>query len=222
MDYGTDAQDIVGGRVKYLEEKYLYYENSKIKNDSKLPADIYMFNPAEHRYKNNQFYQAEQLYNAVKTEYPNSEISTTGHSLGGAEAEYVAARNGLSSVSFNAPGIVHLLSDDLQKKANQGGFEKTNVAYVNPGDGIGSGAIDPNRHLGSTYYINSSYENANEHYKDTINITIPFFTATKRDNVFLDFLLGRKITYVLDAKEKAKQIQGRAPRFYLAERNYSS
>lgn len=187
MDWGTDFNDVVGSRAKTLEEIHQYYENNKGEVD-KLPLQVQSaFHQYEAQYQNNQFTQAQNLYDVVKKQYPSAEISTTGHSLGGAEAEYVAVRNELSSVSYNAPSIVHLLPDDLQKKVENGDFQKTNVAYVNPKDTIGSGAKDAKPHVGTTYFINNDYKTANQ-----AKFTIPVSLPIKRENKWADFFLGPK------------------------------
>ncbi|WP_164766682.1 hypothetical protein [Paenibacillus chibensis] len=99
--------------------------------------------------------------------------------------------NGLPSVTYNAPGIVHLLPDDLQKKAKRGDFSKTNIAYVNPKDTIGSGASSASRHVGETYYINANFKQANQ---TEWKINLPVAVPVKRDNAFSQFLLGPKWT----------------------------
>ncbi|WP_025676931.1 lipase family protein [Paenibacillus massiliensis] len=163
VDYETDVQDVVFGRVKNLEGLHKYVEQNP-EEIKKLPLTM-----QEHirhydaQYENNnQFKQAMDLYDVVQKQYPKSEISTTGHSLGGALAEYVAVRNSISSASYNAPGIVHLLPEDLQTRSKAGEFNKTNVAYVHPADGIGSGVGDPQPHVGATYYTDFTFEEANQ------------------------------------------------------------
>lgn len=186
-DYETDLHDVVLGRPKNLEGLHQYVEQNP-EEISKLPLTMQQhIRQYDAQYENNQFKQAMDLYDVVKKEYPSSEISTTGHSLGGAQAEYVAVRNGISSVSYNAPGIVHLLPDVLQEQVKAGAFQKTNIAMVHPGDGIGSGTSKANAHVGATYYINSNYEDAN---KTEMTFNVPFWTTTKRDNPFANFLLG--------------------------------
>ncbi len=192
MDYGTDGMDVVGGRIKGLEELHQSYE--KIKDNPWIlsqPEAARTYQKMEYDYQTNQFHQAEELYHTVRKAYPNAQITTTGHSLGGAEAEYVAVRNGLSSTTFNAPSINHLLPDELQEKSKSGTFDKTNVAYVDPGDAIGSGLKDADRHVGSTFYTYSTYEEANKQYNFTNYY--PLVTTEKRPSVFQDFLLGTKI-----------------------------
>lgn len=191
MDYGTDGMDVVGGRIKGLEEFHQSYE--KIKDNPWIlsqPEAARTYQKMEYDYQTNQFHQAEELYRTVRTAYPNAQITTTGHSLGGAEAEYVAVRNGLSSTTFNAPSINHLLSDELQEKSNRGVFDKTNVSYVDPGDAIGSGLREADRHVGSTFYTYSTYEEANKRYQYSSTAYYPLITTEKRANSFQDFLFG--------------------------------
>lgn len=163
VDYETDLNDVVFGRVKNLEglNKYVEENPEEIK---KLPLTMQEhIRQYDAQYEhNNQFKQAMDLYDVVQQQYPKSEISTTGHSLGGALAEYVAVRNSISSASYNAPGIVHLLPEDLQRRSKAGEFNKTNVAYVHPADGIGSGVGDAQPHVGATYYTDFTFEEANQ------------------------------------------------------------
>ncbi|MGZ0086067.1 lipase family protein [Caldibacillus thermoamylovorans] len=48
-------------------------------------------------------------------------ITVTGHSLGGAITQVLAANNDLSAVTFNAPGVLHLLNPLQILKALNGG-----------------------------------------------------------------------------------------------------
>ncbi|OTP12003.1 hypothetical protein A5844_000218 [Enterococcus sp. 10A9_DIV0425] len=65
---------------------------------------------------------ARLFSNEVKKKYPHSTISTTGHSLGGFLALYVAAENQWESVGFNSPDPYDLLSVEAKKwvKENPG------------------------------------------------------------------------------------------------------
>lgn len=83
------------------------------------------------------------------------EIYTTGHSLGGALAEYVAASNdSVRCMSWNAPSAKHLLSPDLQERANNGEFKGRIVSIVHGSDSIGYGPFGPyDGHIGSTYAV---------------------------------------------------------------------
>lgn len=192
MDWETDINDVVGGRAKTLNQIHDYYVNNREEVKTFPPQVQSSFKQYETQYQNNQFTHAQNLYDEVKKKYPSAEISTTGHSLGGAEAEYVAVRNGLSSVSFNAPGIVHLLPEDLQKRVEAGEFKKTNVAFAHPGDTVGGGATKANQHVGETYHIGSDYKTANA-AKFTIPVSIPM----ERKNELERLILGPKWTPIV-------------------------
>ncbi|OMF49763.1 lipase family protein [Paenibacillus peoriae] len=185
MDIGTDINDVVGGRAKTLNQVHDYYVNNQ-EEIKKLPPQVQSsFQHYEAQYQDNQFTKAQTLYDEVKKKYPAAEISTTGHSLGGAEAEYVAVKNGLSSVSFAAPSIVHLLPEDLQKRVKAGEFKKTNVAFAHPGDSVGGGATKANQHVGETYHIGSDYKTAN-----AAKFTIPLSVPLKKNNELRDLIFG--------------------------------
>ncbi|WP_342427410.1 hypothetical protein [Paenibacillus sp. FSL L8-0158] len=184
MDWGTDINDVVGGRAKTLNQIHDYYVNNPEEVKTFPPQVQSSFKEYEKQYQNNQFTHAQNLYDEVKKKYPSAEISTTGHSLGGAEAEYIAVKNGLSSVSFAAPGIVHLLPEDLQKRVKAGEFKKTNVAFAHPGDSVGGGATKANQHVGETYHIGSDYKTANV-AKFTIPVSIPMERKTELERLIL-------------------------------------
>jgi len=166
MDFETDAADVVFGRYKELEEKV----NSPVKTFFFESPAAYL--NSQIQYENNQFHQAEELYNAVKKQYPDAQITATGHSLGGALTQFVSARNGISGVTFSAPSVTNLLSDDLLKKINNGEFDKQIVNYVHPSDSVGAGPLSEyGRHVGSTYYLGSNFDTANAKY-DNMDVPI--------------------------------------------------
>ncbi|MCY8077524.1 hypothetical protein MOB92_21480, partial [Bacillus haynesii] len=63
----------------------------------------------------------------------------TGHSLGGAEAEYSAVNNDIYAVAFNNPSVVKLHSEEKQKEIRSGKYDSSVKAIVNPDDMTGSG-----------------------------------------------------------------------------------
>lgn len=164
-DVLTDYHDIVKGRFKDLEETY----------SSPFKTAVAYLNPfrnagSEHvQYSTNQFRRADQLVDVLKEKYPDAEISLTGHSLGGALAQYAAAKHQVEAVTYSAPSVMNLLPDDLAKQAEQGKFDELITNYVNPKDAIGAGALSEyERHVGSTYYIGDDYATANREYEGAI------------------------------------------------------
>lgn len=180
--YRNGVSDVVGGRAKTLNQIHDYYVHNPEEVKTFPPQVQSSFQQYEAQYQNNQFTKAQTLYDEVKKKYPTAEISTTGNSLGGAEAEYVAVMNGLPSASFNAPGIVHLLPEELQKRVEAGEFKKTNVAFAHPGDTVGGGATKANQHVGETYHIGNDYKTANV-AKFTIPVSIPMERKTELERL---------------------------------------
>ncbi len=63
-------------------------------------------------YSNNipeQYFNAEHLYNLVKTKYPNARIELTGYSLGGSIANLLAHHTGLPSIAIAPIGSKHIV-----------------------------------------------------------------------------------------------------------------
>ena len=105
--------------------------------------------------KTSQIGQADDLVREVKQKYKGTStvISTTGHSLGGAEAEYSAVNNNVYAVAFNSPSIVHLHSEEQQKKINNGEYDRSIKSIINPDDMVGAGWWNEyDRHNGTTIY----------------------------------------------------------------------
>ncbi|KRT94247.1 lipase [Bacillus glycinifermentans] len=105
--------------------------------------------------KTSQIDQADKLVREVKQKYKGTStiVSTTGHSLGGAEAEYSAVNNDIYAVSFNSPSIVKLHSEEKQKEINNGKYDLYIKSFVNPEDMVGAGWWDEfERHNGTTIY----------------------------------------------------------------------
>ncbi len=161
MDFETDAADVVFGKYRQIEERLESPVKTAILNSPLVLLNDYI------EYENNQFHQAEELYEAVKKQYPNAEITATGHSLGGALTQFVAVRNGISGVTFSAPSVTNLLSDELLEQVNNGDFDQQIVNYVHPSDSVGAGPFSEyKRHIGSTYYIGNDFDSANQKYDD--------------------------------------------------------
>lgn len=110
--------------AKRDDKVVISYRGTVLSNPSDILADaeILLGRDKIKLFLNDRFDEADSLYNKVKKEYPESEITLTGHSLGSAEAIYVGTKNNTKSVSFNegtSPLDVlfsHFSSKDADKK----------------------------------------------------------------------------------------------------------
>ena len=77
-----------------------------------------------------QYIEAEHFYNIISEHFSGKEISLTGHSLGGALAQLVGATTGAETVTFNSPGVVHLL-DNIDPNLSQQPESYKNITNYN-------------------------------------------------------------------------------------------
>lgn len=88
---------------------------------------------------------ALDLYNRVKKEYPDKDIISTGHSLGGTLAEIVGALNGELAVGFNAYGVRDLFNENAVIQ------EDNIVNYVNIQDAVTM--VNGENHIGDIFSV---------------------------------------------------------------------
>jgi len=111
----------------------------------------------------NQMYQSEDYANHMQNKHKDLNFSMTGHSLGGGNAQYASAYTGIPAVTFSAPSVMGNLTPEMRRRAESGEFDGQVVNYANPSDLVASGTLGGyDRHVGSTFYINSNYEDAND------------------------------------------------------------
>lgn len=131
----------------------------------------------------NQFEQAEKVMEQVKEHYKgkNVDLYVTGHSLGGALAEYVAAfEESVRCLSWNAPSAKHLLPPDLQERADNGEFKDRIVSIVHGSDTIGYGPFGPyDGHIGSTYSVSQPRQKRYRSFTEFTPITAAFIISKK-------------------------------------------
>lgn len=92
-----------------------------------------------------QYIDALNFHDKVARENPNSNITVTGHSLGGSLAEAVSAIRGTFAVTFNAYGIRDMFS------SYRGLKEDNIVNYLNETDWIAM--ANGHNHLGEIYSV---------------------------------------------------------------------
>ncbi len=101
----------------------------------------------------NQYLNANEVYKQIKQLYPNSNITVTGHSLGGSLAQLVSAENGCPAVTFNAYG-----TGDILKQAGYKNIYDINIInYGNPNDRV----FNSNKIMqpGRTFVTNTDFNN---------------------------------------------------------------
>ncbi|WP_424160330.1 lipase [Bacillus amyloliquefaciens] len=134
--------------------------------------------------KTSQIDQADQLVRSVKKKYAGTStiISTTGHSLGGAEAEYSAVNNDIYAVAFNSPSVVKLHDKETQKEINSGLYDPYIRSIINPDDMVGAGYWNEyDRNNGTTIY--------------TKNPSLSQFSRKQRLDGKLSEQIGKNLAY---------------------------
>ncbi len=158
----ADGGNVVAGLQTKTKTPYIVKKETKdyTKTISKYagsPGQEAMLNSGDYKLitKTSQFDQSDQLVKEVKRQYAgrNTIISATGHSLGGAEADYAGVINGVYSVGFNNPSIVKLHDRETQQRIKNGDFRAMNKSIINPDDMVGAGwGLEYEQHNGTTIY----------------------------------------------------------------------
>ncbi|MEC1353061.1 lipase [Bacillus sonorensis] len=158
----ADGGNIVMGqdpkkKTHYIIEKDAKDTSKTLGKYNATPSQDAMLSSGNYKLitKPSQIGQADDLIREIKQKYKSTStiISTTGHSLGGAEAEYSAVNNDIYAVAFNNPSVVKLHSEEKQKEINNGEYNRYVKSIVNPDDMIGAGWWNEyDRHNGTTIY----------------------------------------------------------------------
>ncbi|TGA99811.1 hypothetical protein E4665_02360 [Sporolactobacillus shoreae] len=141
LDRETDVQQVVEGKHQFTKvEKYIP-EGRGVR--------------AVNETIDSQFTSGIKFYDDLKKKYPHSVITTTGHSLGGAMAQYTAAERDVPATTFAAPNTYKLLDDKTKKKVSEGYFRRTIVDYTHKKDLIGK-FTEFSQQVGSQYVIKAN------------------------------------------------------------------
>ncbi|MGG3069018.1 lipase, partial [Bacillus glycinifermentans] len=153
----ADGGNVVAGFDPKKKEHYIIEKDTSktIGKYNATPSQDAMLSSGNYKLitKTSQIGQADDLVREVKQKYKGTStiVSTTGHSLGGAEAEYSAVNNDIYAVAFNNPSVVKLHSEEKQKAIRSGKYNSYVKAIVNPDDMTGSGWwFEYERHAGRT------------------------------------------------------------------------
>ncbi|MCW1835374.1 MULTISPECIES: lipase [Bacillus] len=158
----ADGSNIVLGSDPKKESHYIVKKDTKdtsktLGKYNGTPSQDAMLTTGNYKLitKTSQIDQADQLVKEIKRKYNGTStiVSTTGHSLGGAEAEYSAVNNDIYAVAFNSPSIVKLHTSEKQKEINDGLYDPYVRSIINPDDMVGAGYWNEyERHNGTTIY----------------------------------------------------------------------
>src|SRR5699024_11919974 len=81
------------------------------------------------RVNKNQFTEADHVVNKYIEAHGAENITSVGHSLGGALAEYFAVKYDSHAVSFAAPDIHNLLTKEQRRMVADGDFKDNIISY---------------------------------------------------------------------------------------------
>lgn len=119
LDRLTDAQTVVlGNKGLVSNSQQLDMSKHHELDEQGIPKSI--------EYVDGQVISAEKFAEDVKSDYPNAVIETTGHSLGGYIALYIAGELGMNSTVYNAPDPYNILSKEAKAR-----IEKNPEALIN-------------------------------------------------------------------------------------------
>ena len=87
--------------------------------------------------ENNQFVEYEEFVNQTVKKYNPKDYSFTGHSLGGALAQYVGVLHDKRTVTYSAAKAYRLLPKEIQEKVKSGYYDDKIVNYKHEYDPVG-------------------------------------------------------------------------------------
>lgn len=146
----SDAVSSMGLNVSGDRTKPAYNKEM----DIHAPEHVEM---AKNLVSNHQFLGMERFVNETLFDYEAKDYSFTGHSLGGALAQYMAAIKDKGATTFAAARAYRLLPPDIQKMVDSGYFDGKIVDYRHEWDPVGHvpfGNVIGSRHLVRTSSFN--------------------------------------------------------------------
>lgn len=145
----TDPEYLIAGRNMEPSKKRIKMEENidvALASDPSIPQSEYgILEDYEQMDLKNPFDVATDFAEDVKADFPNAEVDTTGHSLGGALATYsgvMASYEGESFVrnttTYAAPNVYGMLPEEVQEQADQGELRDNTINYTDNSDSFGT------------------------------------------------------------------------------------
>jgi len=222
--YGIDTVNSNNNALVLVSPKevVISYRGTDPKNISDLATDAQIFLGLDKIpiHFVDRFSEADRIYNSVKKDFPNKNITLTGHSLGSTESVYVGMKNGEDSISFNE-GASPLSSLFSQITGNPEHYKKQKI-YLTGQDIISNlAALQPYdiKFVESTKSLNFVAHSLSYFLPpptDTLQPEwllpkekLPKYKPTKGINYGYSEL--QKLPYELELKKKRKKINSQDP-----------
>ncbi|MDO4684425.1 MAG: DUF2974 domain-containing protein [Candidatus Saccharibacteria bacterium] len=120
------------------KEVVFAFRGTELNDLGDIATDEQLFSGLTHTIPT-QFHHAEQfVHNVLATKPDITNYSFTGHSLGGALAQYLTYKTDHRAVTFNAPGIGSVITSASGKKVDYTYYKDKAINYANESDVIGN------------------------------------------------------------------------------------
>lgn len=134
-DLGTYPKPI---KLREFEKSnFIKISRASIQLNQAIPKDLKKYTLGSMSTKNNQFVEYEDFVNETVKKYKPKDYSFTGHSLGGALAQYEGVLHDKKTVTYSAARAYRLLPKEFQNKVKSGYYDSKIVNYKHTYDPVG-------------------------------------------------------------------------------------
>lgn len=184
-DWGCNISDL--GTYPKPSELRKFDKNEKIKNIRKsiennetIPGLTKKYVLGRTTTKNNQFVEYEDFVNETVKKYNPKDYTFTGHSLGGALAQYVGVLHDKKTVTYSAAKAYRLLPKEYQERVKSGYYDDKIVNYKHEYDPVGH--VPLGELIGRQLFVQS---NVKDFFKGNIMDVLRFETNPLFSMIFL-------------------------------------
>lgn len=134
-DLGTYPKPSVLRKIE--NSKIIKINRTLIKSSAVMPKFLKTYYIGATTTKDNQFAEYDDFVKNTINKYKPKDYSFTGHSLGGALAQYEAVINNKIGVTYSAAKAYRLLPKEFQEKVRRGEYKNQIFNYKHRGDPVG-------------------------------------------------------------------------------------